>query len=93
MAEIHIQVTFPAPQDSWLLDLVMEEGSTIRDAILASGLAPGFHADSAVLGIFGKKKSADTVLRDGDRVEIYRPLVADPKDARRRRAVLNVRPG
>ncbi|WP_426114749.1 RnfH family protein [Massilia sp. PWRC2] len=49
------------------------------------GAAP-FDATVHQVGIFGKKKSLDTVLRDGDRVELYRPLLADPKESRRRRA-------
>lgn len=48
----------------------------------AAGFDPALHQ----VGIFGKKKSLDTVLRDGDRVELYRPLLADPKESRRRRA-------
>ena len=89
MAEIRVQVCYPLPQgqEPVLRELSMEEGSTIRDAVIASGLLPGFDADACPVGIFGKKKPADTRLREGDRVEIYRPLVADPKDARRRRAV------
>ncbi|MFS0753977.1 RnfH family protein [Noviherbaspirillum sp. 1P10PC] len=87
MAEIRVQVCHPLPQAPQLLDLTLDEGSSLRDAVMASGLLPDFDADPCPVGIFGKKKAPDTVLRDGDRVEIYRPLVADPKDARRRRAV------
>ena len=87
MAEIRVQVCHPLPQEPRLLDLTLNEGSTVRDAVIASGLLPQFDPDHSPVGIFGKKKAPDTVLRDGDRVEIYRPLVADPKDARRRRAV------
>ena len=65
---------------------MLAEGSTLRDALQASGLVTaGLDMASCPVGIFGKKKTPDTVLRDGDRVEIYRPLVADPMDARRRR--------
>jgi putative ubiquitin-RnfH superfamily antitoxin RatB of RatAB toxin-antitoxin module len=92
MAEIHVQLAFALPQQPVLRDMVMEEGSTIRDAVLAGGLAAGVDPDTAAFGIFGRKKPADTVLREGDRVEIYRPLVADPKDARRRRAVRKGQP-
>jgi len=92
MAEIRVQVCYPLPQQSLLRELVLAEGSTLRDAVQASGLLgeralQGVDIDACPLGVFGKKKTPDTVLRDGDRVEIYRPLVADPKDARRRRAV------
>lgn len=93
MAEIHVQVCYPLPGAPRLLDLTLAQGSTVRDALLASGLLPGDQADAQPVGIFGKKKSVDTLLRDGDRVEIYRPLLADPKDARRRRAVRKAAPG
>jgi putative ubiquitin-RnfH superfamily antitoxin RatB of RatAB toxin-antitoxin module len=87
MAEICVQVCHPLPGEPRLRELTMVEGSTVRDAVMASGLLPQFDPDDCPVGIFGKKKAPDTVLRNGDRVEIYRPLVADPKDARRRRAV------
>ena len=57
-------------------------GATLGDAILAAGLA----AQGMKTGIFGKLAGPETVLKDGDRVEIYRPLALDPKEARRRRA-------
>ena len=87
MADIRVQVCYPLPGEPRLRELTMVEGSTVRDAVMASGLLPQFDPDDCPVGIFGKKKAPETVLRDGDRVEIYRPLVADPKDARRRRAV------
>lgn len=62
--------------------LVLEEGATVRDALRASGYA----LDEAA-GIFGRRVPLDTVLADGDRVEVYRPLAMDPKQARRRRAL------
>lgn len=87
MAEIRVQVCYPLPHEPRLRELTLAEGSTVRDAVIASGLLPQFVPDQCPVGIFGRKRAPDTVLRDGDRVEIYRPLVADPKDARRRRAV------
>lgn len=56
------------------------------DAGAAPAPAAPFDLAAHPVGIFGKKKAPDTVLRDGDRVEIYRPLLADPKESRRRRA-------
>ena len=91
MADIHVQVCHPLPNEPRLRELTMAEGSTVRDAVLASGLLPEFDAERHPVGIFGKKKAPDTPLREGDRVEIYRPLLADPKDARRRRAVKQAR--
>lgn len=62
-------------------------GSTARDALALSGIAaryPGI--DLSRLGVFGRRVAAGTLLADGDRLEIYRPLALDPKEARRRRA-------
>ncbi|MDE1894398.1 MAG: RnfH family protein [Pseudomonadota bacterium] len=64
-------------------------GSTVRQAIEASGLGallPGGCFDSALFGIYSRRVDADHLLQDGDRVEIYRPLLIDPMEARRRRA-------
>jgi putative ubiquitin-RnfH superfamily antitoxin RatB of RatAB toxin-antitoxin module len=68
----------------------LEEGCTAHQALLASGLEPQLHAigidlEVADVGIWGKKISLNTVLRDMDRVEVYRPLKVDPKVARRER--------
>ena len=67
----------------------MAAGATVQDAVRQSAVleeAGGIDLADCRLGIYGKLKTLDTVLREGDRVEIYRPLMADPKDARRRRA-------
>ena len=57
-------------------------GATVRDALAAAGFATR-HRD---VGVYGKRVQADAALADGDRVEIYRPLLLDPKEGRRRRA-------
>jgi putative ubiquitin-RnfH superfamily antitoxin RatB of RatAB toxin-antitoxin module len=64
-------------------------GATVSDALAQSGLAalhPELDVAAAPVGIFGRRVERNHVLADGDRVEVYRSLVADPKDARRRRA-------
>ena len=87
MADIRVQVCYPSAPQPLLREITLAEGSTLRDALQASGIdVPGLDLATCPVGIFGKKKTPDTVLREGDRVEIYRPLVADPKEARRRRA-------
>ncbi len=65
-------------------ELELAEGTTLAQAVAAAGMA----ADAAIAGyaVHGVLASADTVLRDGDRVELLRPLLLDPKEARRRRA-------
>jgi putative ubiquitin-RnfH superfamily antitoxin RatB of RatAB toxin-antitoxin module len=65
------------------------EGSTIADAIIAAASMPGFptiEVKAVTVGIFGKLANAETRLQEGDRVEIYRPLQVEPKQARQRRA-------
>ena len=86
---IKVQVCYSTPQAVTLLDLEVAAGATLSQAIVQSGILRKHpEIDIAVnkLGIYGKLKPADSPLRDGDRVEIYRPLIADPKEARRRRA-------
>jgi putative ubiquitin-RnfH superfamily antitoxin RatB of RatAB toxin-antitoxin module len=89
MAEISVQVCYATPEWEFLEDLRLPGGATIEQALHASSLAarlPGFDPAGAVVGIYGKKKTLDAPLRERDRVEVYRPLLADPKEARRRRA-------
>jgi putative ubiquitin-RnfH superfamily antitoxin RatB of RatAB toxin-antitoxin module len=78
----------PSPREVDLTELVLEEGATARDAVQASGLPvryPQIEPATQPLGVWGVRVDADHVLRDGDRVELYRPLRVDPKEARRRR--------
>lgn len=88
-AEMRIEVAYARPDDQRLVTLELGAGATARDAVRASGLVTEFPEDGleqAPLGVFGRACADDTVLRAGDRVEIYRPLQVDPKEARRRRA-------
>lgn len=86
---LHVQLCYATPAQETLRDLVVAEGTTIGQAIAQSGLLdemPGIDLAAQPVGLFGKKRPLDTVLRAHDRIEIYRPLVADPKESRRRRA-------
>ncbi|KRB91457.1 RnfH family protein [Noviherbaspirillum sp. Root189] len=88
MADLRIQVCYARPEWQFLRVLSVVPGTTIRDAIQASGLleeAPEIDLSTARVGVYGKLKELDALLREHDRVEVYRPLIADPKDARRRR--------
>jgi putative ubiquitin-RnfH superfamily antitoxin RatB of RatAB toxin-antitoxin module len=91
MAElIAVTLCYATPEREYLRELKVAPGATIGQAIAACAvLAELPEIDLALhpVGIFGKKQSLDTVLREHDRIEIYRPLVADPKESRRRRAV------
>lgn len=89
MAEtIDVEVAYAEPARQFLRRVKLDAGATIADAIAASGVeaALGIDASSLASGIWSKPKPRDAPLSDGDRVELYRPLLADPKDARRKRA-------
>jgi putative ubiquitin-RnfH superfamily antitoxin RatB of RatAB toxin-antitoxin module len=90
MAEsVAVAVVYATPAREFIRPMQVAPGTTIVAAIEASGVLAGFpdiNLATQPVGIFGKKKDPETVLRDGDRIEIYRALVADPKDSRRRRA-------
>lgn len=91
MAEVPltVEVVYANPEHQELITLRLASGATAAQAIEQSGILqrfPEIDADSAALGVFGKICAPDRLLQDGDRVEIYRPLYADPKDLRRQRA-------
>ncbi|HEY7743725.1 MAG TPA: RnfH family protein [Burkholderiales bacterium] len=86
---IRVEVAYALRDRQALLDLTLERGATAREAVERSGILrrfPEIDLARVTLGIFGAIVSPDARLRDGDRVEIYRPLMADPKQMRRRRA-------
>jgi len=86
---INIEVVYALPNEQALLKLQLPQGSTVAEAVQASGIAqkyPEIDIAKNKLGIYGKLTRADALLRDKDRVEIYRPLIADPKEVRRKRA-------
>lgn len=87
--KIFIEVIYALPEEQELITLDVEQGTTAGQAVKLSGVLEKFpEIDLAKnkLGIFGKAVKVDEVLRDKDRVEIYRPLIADPKESRRKRA-------
>jgi putative ubiquitin-RnfH superfamily antitoxin RatB of RatAB toxin-antitoxin module len=87
--DIRVQVCYAKPDQQILRDLLVPQGTTVEDAIRRSGVlgdAPETDLTACRIGIYGKLKTLDTALRDQDRVEIYRSLIADPKESRRKRA-------
>ena len=87
--DITIELAYAAARGQTVLQLEVKSGTTIGEAIKQSGILQQFpEIDLALnkVGIFGKLARTDTLLRDRDRLEIYRALIADPKEARRRRA-------
>jgi uncharacterized protein len=88
-AAVRVQIAYASPGRQRLLELTLPEGSTVADAVCASGLLGEFpEIDLSVsrVGIHGRLARLDERLRDGDRVEILRPLRVDPKELRRARA-------
>lgn len=86
---IDVEVLYALPQHQDLIRLKLPAGSTVQQALEASGLLrkyPEIDLAKNKLGIFSKLCNAGTSLRDRDRIEIYRPLLADPKEVRRQRA-------
>lgn len=89
MAKIQIEVVYAKQEQQALLKLMVEEGTTAQQAVEQSGILqqfPEIDPTQLKLGIFSKAIKSETVLRERDRVEIYRPLIADPKAVRRSRA-------
>ena len=84
-----IEIAYALPEEQVLIALDVEQGTTVEQAVKLSGVLEKFSEIDLTknkLGIFGKVTKADQVLRDKDRIEIYRPLIADPKESRRKRA-------
>ncbi len=86
---INVEVAYALPEKQVIRTVNVDSGTTIGAAIVQSGIMmdfPDLELEDAKVGIFGKVAAMTTVLSDGDRVEIYRPLIADPKEVRRKRA-------
>jgi uncharacterized protein len=87
MIRVWLAMALPSLQE--VIELELADGSTLADAIAAANVearCPGLLAEAIEAGVWGVRIARDAVLRDGDRVELYRALKADPKDQRRRRA-------
>ena len=84
-----VEVAYALPDKQSLVSLEVEKGTTLKEAIEVSGILDSFEQIDLTkdrVGIFSKFATLDTVLREKDRVEIYRPLIADPKQVRKERA-------
>lgn len=89
---LRIEVVVAWPELQVVVPLELEQGATVADAIERSGLReqfPDLEISRERLGVFASRRTPDDLLRDGDRVEIYRPLKVDPKEARRMAAEAN----
>lgn len=87
--EIRVEVAYALPEKQYLQRVTLSEGATVEEAINASGLLE-LRSDIDLaknkVGIFSRPAKLADAVQDGDRVEIYRPLIADPKELRRKRA-------
>ena len=85
---MRVTVAYAAPGVEALIDVEVAPGAVVQDAVRQSGIVASHALDASTLtyALHGRRASAGTVLHDGDRVEMLRPLVADPKTLRRRRA-------
>ncbi|WP_343530256.1 RnfH family protein [Yokenella regensburgei] len=87
--KIVVEVAYALPEKQYLQRVTLEEGATVEQAILASGildLRPDINLSQNKTGIYSRPAKLQDEVHDGDRVEIYRPLIADPKELRRQRA-------
>lgn len=84
-----IEVAYATPERQKIIECQIEKGTSTREAVRQSNIDehfPEIDIENCDLGVFGKAVAADYELVDGDRIEIYRPLIADPKEVRRQRA-------
>ena len=87
--KIAVEVAYALPQKQYLQRVTLDEGATVEQAIQASGLLTlrdDIDLTKNKVGIYSRPVKLDDVVHDGDRVEIYRPLIADPKELRLQRA-------
>ena len=90
METLRVEVVYALRDRQYVLSVHLPAGATVAEAIAASGICaqhPEIDLARQAVGVFGRRVSLDRPLRHEDRVEIYRPLAADPKTSRRRRAV------
>ena len=91
MGKIEVSIAIATPSDQREIDWIAADGATIRD-IVEEGVKKGVlprDLGGAAVGVWGDRKALDYVVRTGDRIEFYRPLKFDPKEARRARAKKN----
>ena len=89
-----VQVAYVGPEGTVLVDVELGEGASVADALAASGIVTRLQLFEAALSyaIHGQRAERNTPVRAGDRVELLRPLIADPKDSRRQRAAAHPLP-
>ena len=89
MNQINIEIAYALPERYYLKSFQFDEGITVQTAIMQSGILsqfPEIDLSTNKIGVFSRPIKLTDVLKEGDRIEIYRPLLADPKEIRRKRA-------
>ena len=89
--KIHVEVAYAAEDRQEIISVEIDAGSTIERVIDCSGILEKFPEIDLMrqnVGVFSKQKKLTDLVEEGDRVEIYRPLLIDPKDARRKKAIV-----
>lgn len=89
MSDICVEVVYALPERQYLRTVKLEQGSNVEQALLASGLLElrkDIDLKKNKFGIYSRPVKLADIVNDGDRIEIYRPLIADPKELRRIRA-------
>lgn len=88
-AALRVEIAYARPDEQAIIPVEVPEGTTLEQAILQSRIQerfPEIQLQTAKVGVFGKLSKLSATVRAGDRVEIYRPLLADPKEVRKQRA-------
>ncbi|MCA6219194.1 RnfH family protein [Photorhabdus antumapuensis] len=89
MSDINVEVVYALPDHQYLRTVKLAQGATVEQAIVASGLLVlrnDIDLQKNKVGVYSRPVKLTDILEEGDRVEIYRPLLADPKEMRRKRA-------
>lgn len=87
--QLFIEVAYAKSEEQVIIPMQVEEGTSVKQAVEASGILkrfPEIDLENSKVGIFGKACKPEQELQDGDRVEVYRPLMIDPKEHRRKKA-------
>ncbi|NVK57837.1 MAG: RnfH family protein [Alteromonadaceae bacterium] len=93
---INVEVAYATPEKQSLIELTVPAGSTAEQAIVASGVMdihPEINLPDAKVGIWNRVCKPSAEVQEGDRIEVYRPLIADPKEVRKRRAEKAIQEG
>ncbi|SJL82634.1 RnfH family protein [Vibrio palustris] len=88
-AMIHVEVVYALPHEQRVINVMVKQDMTAEQIIEQSGVLtmyPEIDLDKNSIGVFSRNIKRNATVRDGDRIEIYRPLLADPKEIRRKRA-------